>query len=93
MDFYLAGPHDPPRRPAGSILLSIDNWDDWFRFETLFRVFVAQESGPAQYIGTTKIELDDERTFACGGTFKHEDALSGTGTMARPDSAIGTARN
>ncbi|GAA3748909.1 AAA family ATPase [Flavobacterium ginsengisoli] len=56
MEFYLStSPELLKIEQKDIIVLNHDNWDDWFRFETVYRITYFNSSGEAFLIGSTKI--------------------------------------
>jgi hypothetical protein len=44
-----------PAQVTGKAFLLTDNWDDWFKFSTLYRLVVFDEDGERHSIGGVKI--------------------------------------
>lgn len=63
MKFFVLQSNDPvPRSPAGAYLVT-DNWDDWFRYKTMYDLWVVTADERRERIGPVKIgQLGMERT-------------------------------
>lgn len=45
----------PATAPAGTLLLLLDRWNDWWQYRTQYSMYFVNETGAPIYIGTTKI--------------------------------------
>src|SRR5690349_5939383 len=45
----------PPQAAAGQVYLVVDNWDDWFKYRTMFTMIVDAPDGTRHFPGSVKI--------------------------------------
>lgn len=44
-----------PREGKSHVYLVVDNWDDWFKFRTMFSMYVFDDQGVRHGVGSVKI--------------------------------------
>ncbi|MFF2632902.1 AAA family ATPase [Microbacterium sp. NPDC058021] len=55
MRFYVESGHAPDPNHRGAVRLTRQDWDDWFKYATLYSVEYIDAEGREHYVGNTKI--------------------------------------